>query len=107
MDYDLTKGRMVENIEIIHHDAVEGVSEVGHYEIIAEYPNGGRDAQWVVDIPPIVAVDAYDEKKITSIYVPYTAAELVAANGSKTPSIEERISAIESALLELILGGVV
>lgn len=107
MDYDLTKGRIVEKTEIIHHAAVDGVLEVGHYETIIEYPNGGKDVVWIVDIPAVASADAYDEEKISQVYIPYTAAELAAIEENRKPSIEERTSALESALLELILGGVV
>ena len=107
MDYDFTKGHMVENTEIIHHAAVEGVSEVGHYETIAEYPNGGKDVAWIVDIPAVAPADAYDEEKITQVYTLYTAAELAEIEANRVPSIEDRTAALESALLELILGGAV
>ena len=32
---DLELGRLETKEEIIHHDAVEGVKELGHYEVIA------------------------------------------------------------------------
>ena len=98
MDYDLTKGRMVENIEIVHHDAVEGVSGVGHYETVAEYPNGGKDVKWVIDVFRVDAVDAYDEEKITQEYVPYTVEELAEIEANKVPTLEERLAAVEAVV---------
>jgi hypothetical protein len=50
-----------EEIFIAHHDAIPGVEEVGHYETVHEYPNGGRDVEWVIDIPGVEAHDAWDE----------------------------------------------
>ena len=50
-----------ESIISIHHKAVEEVKEVGHYEVIAEYPNGGKDVIWVIDVPGIEAKEAWDE----------------------------------------------
>lgn len=50
-----------EEIFIAHHDAVPGVEEVGHYEVVAEYPNGGKDVEWVVDVPGVEPQDAWDE----------------------------------------------
>ena len=47
--------------EIVHHDAIKGIEEQGHYEVIAEYPNGGKDVKWVIDIPKVEAKEAYDE----------------------------------------------
>ena len=98
MDYDLTKGRMVERIEIVHHDAVDGVSGVGHYETVAEYPNGGKDVIWVVDVPAILAVDAYDEEKVTQTYVLYTPEELAEIEANKTPTLDERLTAVEAVV---------
>ena len=45
----------------VHHDAVVGRQEQGHYETVAEYPNGGKDVRWVIDVPSVTASDAYDE----------------------------------------------
>lgn len=98
MDYDFTKGRMVENKEIIHHAAVDGISEEGHYETIAEYPNGGKDVIWVIDVPAVKASDAYDEEKITQEYVPYTAEELAEIEANKVPTLEERLAAVEAVV---------
>lgn len=46
---------------VIHHDAVAHVEEQGHYEVVAEYPNGGKDVRWVVDVQGVEGHDAYDE----------------------------------------------
>ena len=100
MDYDFTKGSMVESKEIVHYDAVKAVSEVGHYETIAEYPNGGKDVKWVVDVSRVDAADAYDEEKITQEYVPYTAEELAEIEKNRVPTIEERLAQME----ELVKG---
>ena len=50
-----------EEIFIAHHDAVDGVDEVGHYEVARVYENGGRDVQWVVDVPGVEPQPAWDE----------------------------------------------
>ena len=73
---DLEAGHLVpERILVAHHDAIEAVEEVSHYEVIAEYEGGGKDVQRVVDIPGITARDAWDEYEDVYRYVPYTAAE--------------------------------
>lgn len=73
---DLEAGHLVpERILVAHHDAIEAVEEVSHYEVIAEYEGGGKDVQRVVDIPGIAAQDAWDEYEDVYRYVPYTAAE--------------------------------
>ena len=73
---DLEAGHLVpERILVAHHDAIEAVEEVSHYEVIAKYEGGGKDVQRVVDIPGITARDAWDEYEDVYRYVPYTAAE--------------------------------
>ena len=51
---DLTLGYLVDDTEPVEHPAVEGVEEVSHYETVAEYPNGGKDVQRVVDVPGVL-----------------------------------------------------
>ncbi len=69
---------------IKHHEAVTPVEEQGHYETIAEYPNGGKDVEWVVDVQGVKGQEAYDEVieeerddvEEIQIYIPYTVSEL-------------------------------
>ena len=73
---DLETGHLVpERILVAHHDAIEAVEEVSHYEVIAEYEGGGKDVQRVIDVPGTAARDAWDEYEDVYRYVPYTAAE--------------------------------
>lgn len=78
-----------ESIISIHHKAVEEVKEVGHYEVIAEYPNGGKDVIWVIDVPGIEAKEAWDEYEDIQRYVLYTEEELVARDAEKKAKEEE------------------
>lgn len=73
---DLTLGYLRPGTRTVHHEAVEGVTEVWHYETVAEYPNGGKDVHKVVDVPGIKAQAAWDEEIPIQIYVPYTQEEL-------------------------------
>lgn len=75
---DLTKGYLKTETQTVHHDAVEAVEEVSHYETVAEYPNGGKDVRKVVDVPGVAAKKAYDEEVDVQRYVLYTAEELAA-----------------------------
>lgn len=61
---------------IAHHPAQPGTEEVGHYEVTAEYPNGGKDVQWIVDIPGVPAKDAWDEYEDILRFIPYSPEEL-------------------------------
>lgn len=69
---DLECGELKQLSETIHHPAIAGQEGEGHYEVIAEYPNGGKDVKWVEDIPTIEARDAWDETIAYQIYVPYS-----------------------------------
>lgn len=73
---DLTLGYLRPGTRTEHHEAVEGVQEVWHYETVAEYPNGGMDVRRVVDEPGVEAQAAWDEEILIQIYVPYTQEEL-------------------------------
>ena len=73
---DLSLGYMTDSVRTVHHEAVEGVPEVWHYETVAEYPNGGKDIMKVVDVPGVKAQAAWDEEIPIQIYVPYTQEEL-------------------------------
>lgn len=107
---DLTKGYLKPETQTIHHDAVAGVEEVSHYETIAEYPNGGKDVRKVVDVPGVAAQDAYDEEVEVQRYILYTADELAAQEKARKeaeekaqlPAAEERLAALEAAMLDLL-----
>ena len=107
---DLTKGYLKQETQTIHHDAVEAVKEVSHYETIAEYPNGGKDVRKVVDVPGVTAKDAYDEEVEVQRYILYTAEELAeqaaarekAEQQAKLPNTETRLAALESAMRDLL-----
>ena len=76
---DLTLGYLVDDTEPVEHPAVEGVEEVSHYETVAEYPNGGKDVQRVVDVPGVPAQAGMDRADAgAEIRVRYTAEELAA-----------------------------
>lgn len=75
-DYDLSLGYTKEDKIITHIEAVEGVDEQGHYETIKEYLNGGKDVEWVVDVPKVEAVEEHDEVEDILVYIPYTEEEL-------------------------------
>ena len=80
---DLSLGYLKDDIRIQHHEAIEGVEEQWHYEVIAEYPNGGKDVEKVIDVPGVEAVDAWDEEVAIKIYVPYTKEELDAMEAER------------------------
>lgn len=81
---DLESGYLTEEQRFVsHHEAVEAVAEVWHYEVVAEYPNGGKDVERVIDIPAVAPREAWDEYEIVQIFHPYTA-EQIAENNAPT-----------------------
>lgn len=102
---DLSLGWLKDTTRTIHHDAVEGVEEVSHYETIAEYPNGGKDVQKVVDVPGVEAKDAWDEEEQVQVYHLYTAEELAAQAEAKKKAEEAAAAeAKKKAELEAVPG---
>ena len=109
---DLTLGYLKPETKTVHHDAVEAVEEVSHYETVAEYPNGGKDVRKVVDVPGVAAKDAYDEEVEVQRYVKYTDAELAQRKAeaeaaqkkqAEWDSMPTRVDALESANDDIIL----
>lgn len=76
-EVDTTKGRTIPDKRFVkHHEAVEAVKEEGHYITLKEYPNGGKDVKWIVDVPGVEAKEAWDEYEDILRFVPFTEVEL-------------------------------
>ena len=84
---DLEAGYLVEEVQIIHHDAVEGTAPQWHRET-AKLPDGslaiyyrdgkeiGRDMVKVIDVPGVDPQPAWDEEVPVMRYIRYTTKEL-------------------------------
>lgn len=84
---DLEAGYLVEDVEVVHHDAVEGAAPQWHRET-AKLPDGspaiyyrdgkeiGRDMVKVIDVPGVDPQPAWDEEVPVMRYIRYTADEL-------------------------------
>ena len=84
---DLEAGYLVEDVEVTHHDAVEGTAPQWHRET-AKLPDGspaiyyrdgkeiGRDMVKVIDVPGTDPQPAWDEEVPVMRYIRYTAEEL-------------------------------
>lgn len=90
-NYDLTLGHIETHTRTVEHEAVEAVGEVSHYEVIAEYPNGGKDVKKVVDVPAVPGREAWDEEIQYGVYIPYTEEEMAQMN---QPTMEDIINAL-------------
>lgn len=86
---DLEAGYLVEDVEVVHHDAVEGTAPQWHRET-AKLPDGspaiyyrdgkeiGRDMVKVIDVPGVDPQPAWDEEVPMMRYIRYTAEALAA-----------------------------
>lgn len=106
-DPDLSLGRLISDKRFVaRYPAVESVLEQSHYEIVAEYPNGGKDIQKIIDVPAVTAQEARDEYEDIYRYIPYTDEELAAIEVERNkPTTEDRLSELEAAL-DMLLSGV-
>lgn len=89
---DLEKGYLIDDELVLHHEAVDGVEEQGHYEVVRVYPSGGKDVEWKVDVPKVEGHEAYDEIEDIKVYVEYTEEEL------RQIALDKEILSTESAL---------
>ena len=80
---DLTLGYLTDDTEEITPPAVEGVEEQWHYETVAEYPNGGKDVQKIIDRPGVQAQKEWVEQVPIQRYIRYTEEELAAQEQAK------------------------
>ena len=96
--YDVEKGYLkADKIFKERHEAVPGVPAIAvqakaaaitanggkvenigdkYYEVVAEFPNGGKTVREIVETPAIPEKEAYDEYEDIQVYVPYTEEEL-------------------------------
>lgn len=102
---DLTKGHLVMDEEIVHHDAVLAVRKVSHLETVEGFKNGGKMVKEIIDVPPVAAKPAWDEAVQVQRYVPYTAEELAAMaeelrQKQERERLPDRVAEVEDALCE-------
>lgn len=71
-ELDFQKGRLVE--EAVVTPLIEGIEEQSHYEVIKEYPNGGKEVRKVIDVEGRPAIGGTQEN--VYIYKLYTQEEL-------------------------------
>lgn len=73
---DLTLGRLVDDVEIVHYDAIAGVQQVSHYVPIEHLANGSTIVEEVIDVPGVEPKPAWDETVPIQRYIKYTQDEL-------------------------------
>ena len=82
-EYDLEKGYLKPDVLEVNVPEQTAVEEVSHYEVIREYPNGGKDVKKVIDVEGKPYVPAHIKREEIQIYVPYTECELKAISASR------------------------
>lgn len=101
-----------DTILVAHHDEIQAVEEQGHYKVIAEYSNGGKDVEWVIDVPGVLHQDAWDEFENILRLVEFKPEELLDLDlmealrhkSEKTPIPEvDRVAELEKEIAELKL----
>lgn len=90
LDYSL--GYLKDCEKEIYFPEQKEVQEQGHYEVVAEYENGGKDVQWVIDQEYTAAREEYTEIEHYQVYIPFTEAHL------HNKPIREQIKEFEDAL---------
>lgn len=75
-EVDENKGYLKEDVIETDIPEQEAVVEEWHYEVIAEYPNGGKDVKKVVDVEGKPYIPAHTEREEIWVYIPYTENEL-------------------------------
>lgn len=116
---DLTLGRLVDDVEIVYHDAIAGVQQVSHYVPIEHLANGSTIVEEVIDVPGVEPKPAWDETVPIQRYIKYTqdeldaqaeakkkAEEAAAAEAKKKAELETvpgRMDALEAANDDLVL----
>lgn len=85
-DIDYNKGYLKNDVLETIIPAVKEVKEEGHYETIKEYSNGGKDVEWVVDVPGAAAQDEQKVEENIYVYVLYTEEELKEIESKKLVS---------------------
>ena len=105
---DLMLGYLTDDTEEIIHPAVEGVEEQWYWETVAEYPNGGRDVQKIIDCPGVQAQEEWVEQVPIQKYIRYTTEELAAQEEARKKAearekLPEHVDALETANDDIIL----
>ena len=73
---DLSLGRLIDDVEIVHHEAIAGVKQVSHFVPIEHLANGSTIVEEVLDVPGVDPQPAWEETVPIQRYIRYTEDEL-------------------------------
>lgn len=75
---DLSLGRLIDDVEVVHHESIAGVKQVSHFVPIEHLANGSTIVEEVIDVPGVDPQPAWEETVPIQRYIRYTAEELAA-----------------------------
>lgn len=75
---NLSLGRLIDDVEIVQHEAIAGVKQVSHFVPIEHLANGSTIVEEVIDVPGVDPQPAWEETVPIQRYIRYTAEELAA-----------------------------
>jgi hypothetical protein len=91
-DPDLTLGYLQEDkIFVKHHPATDEVEEKWHYEVIAEYANGGKDIKKIIDVPGVPGQEPWDEYEPIYRYI-LSNDEVIPSGPSELELLREKVA---------------
>lgn len=73
---DLSLGRLIDDVESVHHEAIAGVKQVSHFVPIEHLANGSTIVEEVIDVPGVDPQPAWEETVPIQRYIRYTEDEL-------------------------------
>ena len=73
---DLSHGRLIDDVEVVHHESIAGVKQVSHFVPIEHLANGSTIVEEVIDVPGVDPQPAWEETVPIQRYIRYTEDEL-------------------------------
>lgn len=73
---DLSLGRLIDDVEVVHHESIAGVKQVSHFVPIEHLANGSTIVEEVIDVPGVDPQPAWEETVSIQRYIRYTEDEL-------------------------------
>ena len=98
---DLSLGRLIDDVEIVPHEAIAGVKQVSHFVPIEHLANGSTIVEEVIDVPGVDPQPAWEETVPIQRYIRYTEDELAERRAkeeheAKMAQIPETLDALKN-----------
>lgn len=98
---NLSLGRLIDDVEIVHHEAIAGVKQVSHFVPIEHLANGSTIVEEVIDVPGVDPQPAWEETVPIQRYIRYTEDELAERRAkeeheAKMAQIPETLAALKN-----------